>query len=489
MTAQILFSDLSAARADVLIALATDLGRRSGAAAREQRSAKVALRSLAAFARLQFEFLRRGLDPGGPFVRDDRYPLEFLLEATVRQVSFDIDVLLRAMAHRNPASSAPVMRTTLGTADRLAVDALMPAVRHGLIERTVVLTYFQKTPTIRLIPYVPLAVIGCDFSAAGEPSRLLGIAHETGHHVYRQLTVNYRENLDEQIESVVTTAAAAAPSPWPRWLLAWQEEIFADVYSALTGGPAAALALQQLILTGTRRRLTVDDGDHPLDALRPEILHTALRAVAARRQGDDRACLEMTVSALEAEWQAYLADRAVPGEFLPAGEEEAVALADARSLLRRFVQELLAGALAPLVADTESGKWSQGLRDAAPATLPKLFDQFAGYCATVEKVGLPSLALADRGRRVAIEAYPMEGPGGERKVGEIGDPYLDELRATGLQGAALQPDAWKAVFLAGDWVTEEGGSGINPVTRQPYPQGGGWLLPAQPPYRLAPSSR
>jgi hypothetical protein len=35
-----------------------------------------------------------------------------------------------------------------------------------------------------------------DFSALGDPLRLLAVAHEVGHHVYRQLTVNYASQLD-----------------------------------------------------------------------------------------------------------------------------------------------------------------------------------------------------------------------------------------------------------------------------------------------------
>ena len=58
----------------------------------------------------------------------------------------------------------------------------------------------------------------------------------------------------------------------------------------------------------------------------------------------------------------------------------------------------------------------------------------------------------------------------ERVIGGIGDAYLDEVRdGRALAVLALKADEWKAVFLAGDWVTEEGGSGINPVTRHPPP--------------------
>ncbi|MFN3332147.1 MAG: hypothetical protein ACK47M_06525, partial [Caldilinea sp.] len=214
--------------------MAAELGRSglAGAVSR-RRTALIALHCLAVFARRQFDFLCKGLGPGGAFESDERYPLTFLLEATARQMSFDIDVLLRSLSHREGASSNLRMRTTLDLADRLAIDALAPAARHGLIEAAALLTYFQKSPTIRLIPYAPLALIGIDFSATGDRSRLLAIAHETGHHVYRQITVNYAAHLDEQIDALAAPASDTSAERWPRWLLAWEEEIFADIYAAI----------------------------------------------------------------------------------------------------------------------------------------------------------------------------------------------------------------------------------------------------------------
>ncbi|MCO5209673.1 MAG: hypothetical protein M9936_08260 [Caldilinea sp.] len=462
-------ADRSIQRTEALIDLAAGLGRRSAnVETGRRRTALLTLRTLAAFARQQFAFLRAGLAPGGPYEGDDRYPLEFLLEATSRQVSFDVDVLLRAISHRDEGSSTPAGRATLALADSLALDAIELAVRHGLVERTVLLSYFQKSPTIRLIPYAPLAVIGFDFSATGDNARLLAIAHETGHHVYRQITVNYAGNVDAQIE------AAAAPAPdagsWPAWLLAWQEEIFADIYSALVAGPVAALGLQQIIQTGMRASLVNDDGDHPLDALRPEILHATLRAMAAQGPAARRKQLTAAADFLDQRWLEILAARGAPVAFVPAGEREALPLAEAGALLRSFVTETLSSILAPLAADSNHLPWSEGVageRDQEAV----LYAQFDATCTRVAGRALPELALRDRGKVLSVVGYPVEGRGGERVVGGIGDVYLDEVRAAGIGGAALTAAEWKAVFLAGDWVTEEGGSGITPVTRRVPPGG------------------
>ena len=67
-------------------------------------------------------------------------------------------------------------------------------------------------------------------------------------------------------------------------------------------------------------------------------------------------------------------------------------------------------------------------------------------------------------KKVAVTPQLPGVKGGQRIVGQIGDPNLDQLRDDALNGKrTLSTGAWKAVFLAGDWVTEEGGSGITPV--------------------------
>ena len=446
-------------RTEAMLALAAELGQRSAnVGSGRRRTALIALRTLAEFAREQFAFLRAGLAPGALFEADDRYPLDFLLEATARRVSFDMDVLLRTIAHRNETSSTPAMRATLALADRLALDAIELAVRHGLVERTVLLTYFQKSPTIRLIPYVPLAMIGFDFAAVGDKSRLLAIAHETGHYVYRQLMVNYASNLDAQIEAAATPATEG--EGWPAWLLAWQEEIFADIYSALVAGPLAVLGLQELVQPSRLASLTSDDGDHPLGALRPEILITTIQMMAAHGPAERHSELARAADLLATRWQAQLAERGVPRTFVPAGASETVPLAEAGDLLRLFVTETLNGMLAPLIADPSHRLWSAGADQEAA-----LYAQFDASCARLAERSLPELTLQDRAQVVTVEGYAAEGYGGERVIGQSGDTYLDEVRAAGIAGAALKSAAWKAVFLAGDWVTEEGGSGINPVRR------------------------
>ena len=174
------------------------------------------------------------------------------------------------------------MRETLELADKLAADALAGAVRNRLIEETAVLTYFQKTPTIRLLPYVPLALIGIDLTAIHDRAQLLAIAHEAGHHVYRQLTTNYSVEPQKKAEK----RALVAPDQFPAWLRAWTEEVFADIYSVLVAGPVAGFSVQAMLMGELPGVLLQDDADHPLPALRPDI--AVRRAAQAGRRGQAR---------------------------------------------------------------------------------------------------------------------------------------------------------------------------------------------------------
>lgn len=452
-------------RSAALVTLAGELGARAGEArSARRRTALLGLHCLSAFAAKQFKLFERGF-ANGALEPDPQFPPTSIVEATICQVAFDIDVLLRTLGQRDADDTTPAMRDTLDLADRLAADALAPAVRHQLIEETAVLTYFQKTPTVRLLPYVPLALIGIDLTAIQDPLRLVAVAHEVGHHVYRQMTVNYATDLnelDEQVTDVIAqrAAASAAEQP-PAWLLPWAEELFADVYSVLVAGPVAGLSMQAMLMAGSSAHLLHDDGDHPLGALRPQIAVLVLQKLAAR-DASSAARLQNTAARLQDQWRTYLAEQKITLAFAPAGGGAPVQLAAAHDQLRRYIDTLLDGPLAPLAHWPKLERWSKGL-DAPTAPLTELYAQFTAACVRLAGSEIPELSAAGD-KKVAVSPQVAGVRGGQRVVGEIGDPYLDGLRDEALAGKrTLSAGAWKAVFLAGDWVTEEGGSGIRPV--------------------------
>jgi hypothetical protein len=439
------------ARAAALLEVAGELGARAASTGdARRRTALLGLHCLAAFATKQFHLFEKGFT-GGMLQADAAMPPEYVLEATARQVGFDIDVMLRSMGQREPSISTAAMRETLDLADKLAADALAGAVRSRLIEETAVLTYFQKTPTIRLLPYVPLALLGIDLTAIQDRAQLLAIAHETGHHVYRQLTTNYTVEPQKKAEK----RALVAPAQFPAWLTAWAEEVFADIYSVLVAGPVAGVSIQAMLMGELPGVLLQDDADHPLPALRPEIAVAVLRKLAGEgKHGSGR--LAQAADLQEQQWQGYLKLRKVGDTFTPAGGGQPVPLGAARAQLEAYVGYWLDGLLAPLARDAKAARWSSG------ETAPELYDQFAKTCAGLAGTRAPELESV--GDKVAVTPQVAGVHGGQRVVGEIGDPYLDELRSHALAGKrTLTVAEWQAVFIAGDWVTEEGGSGILPV--------------------------
>jgi hypothetical protein len=449
-------------RAAALLEVSGELGSRALATRNpRRRSALLGLRCLSAFAAKQFELFGKGITTGAVEL-DGSFSPEFLLEATARQVGHDIDVLLRTVGQRDEGSSTGDMRATLDLADRLAASALVPAMRSKLIEETAVLTYFQKTPTIRLLPYVPLALIGIDLTAIHDTGRLLAVAHEAGHHVYRQTHLNYlldgpADSLDGQVAQ-----RAGAPSPIPPWLVWWTEEVFADVYSVLVGGPVAGLSIQAMLMGELPGVLLQDDADHPLPALRPHIAIAVLRKLGGS-SGREDARLVQSADLLEAQWLAYLNECKIGDSFTPRGADASVSLAAARKELQHLVDSMLEGELAPLTGEAAGERWSRGMAG-ADLPLADLYSQFSDYCARLGSTIIPELT-APGGRQVSVTPQVAGVKGGRRTIGEIGDPVLDKLRDDALAGRhTLRGLEWKAVFLAADWVTEEGGSGIRPVT-------------------------
>jgi hypothetical protein len=447
-----------------LLEVASELGSRAaGVRAARRRSALLGLHCLGAFAAKQFTLFDKGF-ANGWLAPDKEFPPAFLLEATARQVGHDIDVLLRTVGQRDAENTTAAMRDTLAQADRLAAAALLPAVRHQLIEETAVLTYFEKAPTVRLLPYAPLALIGIDLTAIHDTPRLLAIAHEAGHHVYRQMTVNYATEVDEQVAERMAArlaAPAAEEAQPPAWLLAWEEEIFADVYSVLVAGPVAGLSIQAMLMAEIPALLLYDDADHPLGALRPEIAVLVLQKLAALDR-NAAARLQTSADRLAGQWRGYLAEHNIGESFTPADGGAPVALTEARRHLDAHIDALLRDELAPLAAAARPERWSKGLADAA-TPLAELYAQFSAACLQLGDDAIPELTLAGD-KKVAVAPQIAGVKGGQRVVGQIGDPYLDGLRDEALAGKrTLASGAWKAVFLAGDWVTEEGGSGITPV--------------------------
>lgn len=279
------------------------------------------LSRLQAFAREQFCFLFNGFKPdAGAGYRLEpslQFPAAFVLEGTLDQIGFDLTVIQDALHQRELADAKEngAMKRTLAVADWLAYLALLPAVRHGLLPyeegEVTVLTYFQKSPRIRIVPYASVALVGVPYtalatyeaggrSAVGNARDLLAIPHEVGHYVYRHGMVGDRRL---QIELYRLLQGR------PQWLLNWAEEIFADVYGCFIAGPVIARDFQDLVSDNDVALFVHDDGEHPTPALRPLIYCDALRILAETAAEEERETLEKFVVEAERQWKGVRGNR------------------------------------------------------------------------------------------------------------------------------------------------------------------------------------
>lgn len=397
------------------------------------------INALKIFGGGQFKFFLNGFDADAParLKWSADYPPEYTLRTTLDQIAYDMDVIVRAWQQRLPQLSAAAMIETLNKADVMAYRALTPAIRKGLIENATVVTYFQKSVNVRIIPYAPVTFIGLPVTALTTRQDLLAIPHEIGHYVYRYMKAHTKLTEDSRFTSK------------PTWCLAWLEEIFADVYGALIGGPVMALGFEDLVTDDPLADFTYDDGEHPVAALRPSIYH----AVLAK---DGR--FPQLHQALVKRWQDWIAKRGAPTSFTVHGTGEQVTLTQARALLDEVVAALLDHELAGLPVEQV---WSSDLGKSKE--VDPLLTQF-----TKAVEGLPT-AIANHVPDVQVtknakgESHLYLGlAGGAPPVTypiADTDQVLDAIKVVAQQKGYLTPAEWLVLLDGSGWATEGPGGG------------------------------
>jgi hypothetical protein len=246
------------------------------------------IQSLDRFAKSQFNFFQNKLNSGNAMLSAPKgYTHEYAISITLEQVGRDLEVIERAIFQRMSASTNEVTRRKLNLADQLAYAALWPAIRSYILPNDLtVLTYLQKSATIRVIPYARVAIIGVPYTCLTNPQDFLAIPHEVGHYVYWHGNAfpgsdedgNVQPGLALKIhEAMCDMRLSAIPSGIPEYAKAWAEETFADYYGAWVAGPVIALDFQDLAVHNrTDAGLLHDNGEHPVPALRPYIYLQAL---------------------------------------------------------------------------------------------------------------------------------------------------------------------------------------------------------------------
>ena len=280
------------------------------------------------FGKELFRFFQYGLagNRGYRFVKHPDILAEPALWIILDQISNDLIVLQRALEQRvvSGSNQDSTIKDTLLAADYRSWQ-IRQQLRAYLDCNTTVLTYLNKSPKVRMLPYAPVALIGIPPTSIGAAldvtaeNPFLVIPHEFAHHLYwygripSGGTFASRLLLRQELRDYLHQHHANQG-----WIANWIEEIFADVVSCYLAKSQAVEALQKMLLSIRTTDFFLDNGTHPIPTLRPYIAIEALKLIDATVETD----------ALELFWVEKLGERGM----MPAAPPST--LQEARSLLR-----------------------------------------------------------------------------------------------------------------------------------------------------------
>jgi hypothetical protein len=241
----------------------------------------------------------------------DEYPEEHVMRVTLDQAAFDLQVIQQIVFQRRSGANGIETLTLADYLSSQALDIARPILafsQYGVKHHfPVAFTYFQKSPSIRLVPYTNVALIGIPFTSTTVHKDLLAIPHEVGHYVFWhgknirkvpfmdiEKTRPYFHDIIAKNKQADKDKALVIESGFFNWL----EEIFADVYGSLVAGALISVDFQDLQLENSKDDFASDDGKHPLPVLRPFIY-----AEATRLSNSDEVKGKKIKSALQTRWE------------------------------------------------------------------------------------------------------------------------------------------------------------------------------------------
>ncbi|WP_420627184.1 hypothetical protein [Candidatus Leptofilum sp.] len=357
-----------------------------------------------------------------------RHPVSYVIRTLLDQSYFDLSVIQRAFQQREQGSDEE--KSTLQIADWFAKDALQFA-EGKLIDPTVPITYFQKSASVRVIPYANAALIGIPFSCTTWDADYLAIAHEVGHHVYWH----------GRIDGVpIPNYLALEFRGYPKWLLKWMEEIFSDVYGTIIAGPVIALRFQDMLLSQLPTHFVYDDGAHPIPLLRSWIYIYALEQL-------DNLIPDAVIKGLKNHWEYHEKTRALERSSFLSNTDwgltdsqphfENVSIDQAKDYLKEIVKKII-----EILGKPEEDKlWSKSVNEPINYYAPENMAQL--------KFQLDQLYKEFPEEENSIN-YPNE-----TEIQAITDSLEDQLIdfIQGLRGNEnIPPHIWLPVFAAGGWT-------------------------------------
>lgn len=374
--------------------------------------------SLCVFGDTQFDFFYKGFFKNKNLCSSLYYPKEHVMHATLDQIVYDMSLFQQAAGQRQKKH----LRPTLEKADKLAQLAINVAIENNLLKETGVITYFDKSPNIRLIPYAPIALISIPYTCIDVAQDLLAIPHEVGHYVYRH-SPGLISQLHEQIDL-------------HPMVLNWLEEIFCDVYGTLVAGPVIGLDFEDLLLTASYSEFITDDGNHPVPAIRPYTYITTLKQLHFTQAAD----------ALEQKWERKLRKRHNPTTFFPYEDENKLSLNVAKEVVQTTSKQLLAFLLKDKKV-VNHHYWSQDT-----LILEGLYSLFAQWIEVLPQVD--TYLLQEEQNKVGLMLNGTDILLNERKTGST-QTWRDWFKRTVQQEVSLlNATAWLPIFSTGGWTTQ-----------------------------------
>lgn len=136
------------------------------------------------------------------------------------------------------------------------IDRLLPQVPR-------VITYFNRSPQIRVIPYARVSLVGIPVNTSENRLDLLSMCHELGHYIYWHGVIKGIP-VREYIANVMRPAEP--------YLRNWSEEIFSDIMGTLLYEKEDIFSwILAMISDNSASHYVQDNRIHPIDAIRPYI--------------------------------------------------------------------------------------------------------------------------------------------------------------------------------------------------------------------------
>lgn len=437
------------------------------------------------FAERQFKYFYDGFRDG-TLETSLEYPPDHVLTVTLEQISYDLEAIQWAAQQRQNGDAN--MQWALEIGDKLAWQALSPALEAFNLSGTTVIVYFQKFAEIRVIPYARVALIGLPITCVPVTKKndaeeeykqivardFLAIPHEVAHYVYWHGRVG-QDNPQQLLYDYIHAEIA----PKMAWGGEWLEELFADVYGCLIAGPTIAQSFQDLQMRVTHDRFFKDDGEHPAPLIRPDIYTKVLK----KRLGESWA------TAIDELWQskrekriqgegrdqkiryAHLNEYKRPSQIISLvdNEDEHRLNANTDKPLDIAINELLR-----LMDGWEFTGWWPGSFGNEPTTGTKLnndmlYTRFENHLmGQTNQVTAPSDTFNHMGLDGLYERWEGTARQALRdgKYQQLLRAGIDEAEAQQTADAAADhtpthPFVWQAVLQAGGWATK--GPENNPI--------------------------